>query len=100
VFTRSTRQRAAVTTRRTRHDYYYVLAKPERKGLKARAVLGSKYDVVAAQAMNGLFKRVAGVENAKIADLRVRTKQVPRGPDGLRRVGGPGDHEHDGRLAP
>jgi hypothetical protein len=42
-----------------------------------RAVLGNKYEVVVEHAMNALFKRAAGVEKAKIADLRVRTKQVP-----------------------
>jgi hypothetical protein len=56
----------------SRHDY--VLAKLERS---VRAVLGSKYEVVAEHAMNALFKRAAGVEKAKLADLRVRTKQVP-----------------------
>jgi hypothetical protein len=57
-----------------RHDH--VLAKLERN---VRAVLGSKYEVVAEHAMNALFKRAAGVEDAKIADLRVRSKQVPGG---------------------
>jgi hypothetical protein len=58
----------------SRHDY--VLAKLERS---VRAVLGSKYEVVIEHAMNALFKRAAGVEKAKIADMRVRTKQVPGG---------------------
>jgi hypothetical protein len=39
----------------------------------------SKYEVVVEHAMNALFKRAAGVEKAKIADLRVRTKQLPSG---------------------
>jgi hypothetical protein len=38
------------------------------------------YEVVLVEhAMNALFKRAAGVEKAKIADLHVRTKQVPGG---------------------
>jgi hypothetical protein len=35
--------------------------------------------VVVEYAMNALFKPAAGVEKAKIADLLVRTKQVPGG---------------------
>jgi hypothetical protein len=58
----------------TRHDY--VLAKLERD---VRAVLGSKYEVVAEHAMHALSKRAEGVEKAMIADLRVRSRQVPGG---------------------
>jgi hypothetical protein len=67
---------AACTSHSPTSQHDYVLAKLERS---VRAVLGSKHEVVVAHAMNALFKRAADVEKAKIADLRVRIKQVPGG---------------------